>query len=95
MFGKYGWSLPIYIEGSYSAERTLHTLYIAPNLHLSEIDKLLKSIAPDSLYIFGNCNLCELCTVIDIGKERLGNSLTLEYYCAIIIVTLQTNCRFP
>ena len=94
MFGKYSRTFPIYIEGGYCAERTLYTLDIAQNLHLSEIDKLLKGIAPDSLDIFGTCNLCELCTVLNTIKERLGNSLTLEYYLAIIIVIFQQNCRF-
>ena len=94
VFGKFGEVLPIYTKSSTSAQRTLHTLDLAQNLRLLKIGKVLKGIASDSLYIFRNCNLCKPCTVIDIGKERLGNSFTLEYYLAIIIVTLQTNCRF-
>lgn len=95
MFGKYGWFFPIYTECSTSAQRTLHTLDLAQNLRLMKIGKVLKGIASDSLYIFRNSNLCKLCTVLNTIKERLGNSLTLEYYLAIIIVILQINCRFP
>ena len=94
VFGKFCKIFPIYIESGYRAERTLHTLDLAQNLYLLKIDKLLKGIASDSLDIFRNCNLCDLCTVFDIGKERLGNSLTLEYYLAAIIIILQVNCRF-
>ena len=95
MFGKFGGVLPIYTKSSTSAERTLHTLDLAQNLRLMKIGKVLKGIASDSLYIFRNCNLCKLCTVFNIGKERLADSLTLEYYLAAIIVILQVNCRFP
>ena len=94
MFGKFGGVLPIYTKSSTSAQRTLHTLDLAQNLYLLKIDKLLKGIASDSLDIFVDSNLCELCTVFDIGKERLGNSFTLEYYLAAIIIILQVNCRF-
>ena len=94
MFGKFGGVLPIYTKSSTSAQRTLYTLDLAQNLRLAKIYEILESIFPNGLYIFRNCNLCKPCTVIDIGKERLGNSFTLEYYLAIIIVTLQTNCRF-
>ena len=95
MFGKFGGVLPIYTKSSTSAERPLYTLDLAQNLRLMKIGKVLKGIAPDSHDIFGNSNLCELCTVINISKKRLGNSLTLEYYLAAIIVILQVNCRFP
>ena len=94
MFGKYSRIFPIYIESGYRAERTLYTLDLAQNLRLLKIGKVLKGIASDSLDIFGNSNLCELCTLLNTIKERLGNSLTLEYYLATIIVILQVNCRF-
>ena len=95
VFGKFGGVLPIYTKSSTSAQRTLNTLDLAQNLYLAKIYEILESIFPNGLDIFGNSNLCELCTVINISKKRLGNSLTLEYYLAAIIVILQVNCRFP
>ena len=95
MFGKYSRIFPIYIKSGYRAERTLYTLDLAQNLYLAKIYEILKGIASNGLDIFGNSNLCKLGAILDVGKERLGNSFTLEYYLAIIIVTLQVNCRFP
>ena len=94
VFGKFGGVLPIYTKSSTSAQRTLYTLDLAQNLRLMKIGKVLEGIALNSLDISGNCNLCELCTILDICKKRFGNRLTLEYNDTRIIVTIQQNCRF-
>lgn len=94
MFGKYGWSLPIYTECSTSTQRAFYLIDITQNPRLTEVYKILEGIALNSLDISGNCNLCELCTILDICKKRFGNRLTLEYNDTRIIVTIQQNCRF-